>query len=289
MRRWWSVVLVAAVSIAVVAELKAQPVPADTALVLAADNKLGQALRTADKSAARRLLSLEFSFVDENGKLHNRKDFLANLKAAAAASQSDAKLSIYGRIAVVTGHRKTASNNEVFFLDIWALQKRSWRALVMQNVVLAAAGAPAATPAGGAAAEPHVCSNPCQTIPYRVRSSTEQDIINSFQALEKASVAHNAEEWSKHVADEFVLYRTGANPIPKSRRIAAIKRQKDSNAVVTVGEVQDMWLAAYNYGAAMTATHVMPDKSRPAYRAARVWVKRDGRWQMAISVQTDIQ
>jgi hypothetical protein len=50
-----------------------------------------------------------------------------------------------------------------------------------------------------------------------------------------------------------------------------------------------MRLIVYDDGAAMMVTHAVPDNSRPPYRAARVWVKRNGQWQMAISVQTDIK
>ena len=50
-----------------------------------------------------------------------------------------------------------------------------------------------------------------------------------------------------------------------------------------------MRLAVYDDGAAMIATHVLPDNSRPPYRAARVWVKRNGQWQMVISVQTEVK
>jgi hypothetical protein len=140
-----------------------------------------------------------------------------------------------------------------------------------------------------AAAAPYDCKNPCQAIPYRVRSPAEQDVVNAFQAIEKAAISHGAEEWSKHVADEFVLYGSGRAPIAKSGRIAAIDRQKENNTPVTVGEVQAMRLAVYDDGAAMIATHVMADNSRPPYQAARVWVKRNGQWQMAISVQTDVK
>jgi Domain of unknown function (DUF4440) len=140
-----------------------------------------------------------------------------------------------------------------------------------------------------AAAPPYDCKNPCQTIPYRVRSPAEQDIVTSFQGLEKAVVAHDSAEWSKHVTDDFVLYGSGRAPIARSGRIAAINRQKESNASVMVGEVQAMRLAVYDDDAAMIATHVMPDNSRPPYQAARVWVKRGGQWQMVVSVQTDIK
>ena len=113
--------------------------------------------------------------------------------------------------------------------------------------------------------------------------------MNSFQAIEKAAVGHDADEWSKHVADEFVLYASGRAPIAKSGRIAAIERQKQTSATVQVGEVEAMRLAVYDDGAAMIATHVSPDDTRPPYRAARVWVRRNGQWLMAISLQTDVK
>lgn len=289
-QRWWLAIIVASAPIAVLVELRAQTAPSESVLVLEADQALGAAVRAGDKSIARKLLSLQFTFVDANGKIHERKDFLADLKAAAAAPPSDPVVKTYGRIGMVTGHRKSADDRDVFFLDIWAKQKRAWRALVSQEVVLAATDTPRPPPAHpNAAAAPYDCKNPCQTIPYRVRSPAEQDIVNSFQAIEKAAVGHDAAEWGKHIADEFVLYGSGRAPIAKSGRIAAINRQKENNTTVTVGEVQAMRLSVYDDGAAMIATHALPDNSRPPYQAARVWVKRNGQWQMAISVQTGIK
>ena len=122
----------------------------------------------------------------------------------------------------------------------------------------------------------------CALRPSRTSSLT-------FQAIEKAVVAHDAAEWGKHVADEFVRYATGQSPVPKSDRIAAIERQKDANAAVTVAEIQTMRLAVYGDGAVMTALQTMPDNSRPPYRAARIWVRRNGQWLMAISVHTDVK
>ena len=290
MQRWWLGVLVAGALIGVFAELRAQTAPGEDALVLQADQALGTALRADDKSAARKLLSLQFTFVDADGKVHDRKDFLGDLKSVAAAAGGDPTVKIYGRIGMVTGKRKSADGRDVFFLDIWAKQKRAWRALVSQDVALAQTDMlrrPAAQTV--AVTAPYDCKNPCQTIPYRVRSPAEQDIVNSFQAIERASIGHDAAEWDKHVADEFVLYGSGRAPIPKSGRIATIERQKENNTPVTVGEVEAMRLAVYDDGAAMIATHRMPDNSRPPYQAARVWVKRNGQWLMAISVQTDIK
>jgi Domain of unknown function (DUF4440) len=265
------------------AQPKAQPVAPEEAPVLAADTALAEAMRAGDKAAARRLLALQFLRVDADGKVHPRREFLADLKRAAPAQPSDAKIRNFGLVATVTGRRKAAQDADVFFIDVWVRQKGAWRALLMQDVPIAADDAPA--PA--AEAQPYECNNPCNTIPYRVRSPAEQDVVSVFQAIMKAKVARNAGEWARHVADEFMAYASDRTPIAKAGRIAAIEHQKESDAVVRVGEVQTMRLAVYGDGAVMTATGV--DDARPPYRAARVFLKRDGRWLMAISARTDVK
>ncbi len=288
-RHFWLATLIAMLLVAAAAELRAQLAPGEEAAVLATDTALGAAMRADDKSVARKLLSLQFTYADENGAIHERKDFLADLKSVApAAAADDAKVNIYGLVATVTGSRQSALGGDVFFLDIWAKQKGAWRALTLQDVVLTAQGAPpAVTPA--ADAKSYDCKNPCQTIPYRVRSPTEQDIVNAFQAVAKAHVDHDAVEWAKHVGEEFVLYRSGRAPIPKSERIAAIEEQKNNGAAEPVAEIETMRLSAYGDGAAMIASHLAADNSRLPYRAARVWAKRNGQWQLVISVQTDVK
>jgi hypothetical protein len=280
-----------AVSLAtvVLVQTRAQTVAGEDPALLAADTALNDAMRGADRSVVRRLLSLQFTYTDEGGRAYSRKDFLADLKNLSAAPPSDRKVAMYGLVAAVTGERKPVQGNPSFFLDIWVRQKGAWRALAMQNVVLAETNAPAAPAARGEEIKPRECKNPCQTMPYRVRSPAEQEVLNSFLAIEKASIAHDAQEWSKHVADEFVLYRSGQSPISKMARIATIERQKEAGSPGIVGELQAVRLAVYGDAAAMIATEIVPDNSRPPYRAAQVWVRRNGQWLMAISVQTDIQ
>ena len=277
------------------AQPKTGPISVDDAAVLAADSALGEAMRSGDRRAARRLLSLQFTFVDADGKIRVRKEFLADLKGVAVAPPGAAKVRNYGLLAVVTGQRKSAHDADVLFLDVWTRQKGVWRAWLIQEVMLAADGAspaPAATaPVAVSSGDspPPECRNPCDSIPYRVRSVPEQEIIATFQNIEKAVTAHDAAGWSSHVGDEFVRYRTGEAPVPKSERIALIERQKEAGAAVTVGEVQTMRLAVYGDAAAMLATQAVPDNSRPPYRATRIWARRNGQWQMVLSAQTDVK
>lgn len=271
------------------AQTKSQPVAAEDSAVLAADTALGDALRAGDKGAARRLLALQFSLVDADGATYARKEILADLKRVAAASATDIKVRNYGLAAAITGRHRSAHDADAFFLDIWVKQKGAWRALLIQEVPVEVA-APSTTPAASSAEQqPKECQNPCQTIPYRVRSPAEQDVVNTFQAIMKAVVAHDANAWRKNVADEFIVYASGQPPMSRADRIATIESQKEKDTPVTVGEVQTMRLAVYGDGAVMTTTEAAPDQSHPPYRALRIWARRNGQWQMTISAHTDIK
>jgi hypothetical protein len=266
---------------------KARPAAVDE-VVLAADDALSAAIRTGDRTAARRLLTLQFTFVDADGKIHPRREFLGDLKKVAARPATDVKVRNFGSLAMMTGKHTSAQGADVFFLDIWVKQKGAWRALLMQDVPIRAGEDPSAAlrPIPVADVSAHACDNPCNTIPYRVRSAAELDVAKTYQTITKAVAAHDAGAWAKYVADEFVAYASSHAPLARSSRIAAIE-DRDDDGAVRVGEVKTMRLSVYGDGAVMVATEA--NGPQPAYRAARVFVKRNGRWLMAATAQTDLK
>jgi Domain of unknown function (DUF4440) len=289
--RWSGLgVIAAGALIAAFALPKSQPKARPAALdeiVLAADNALSAAIRTGDRTAARRLLTLQFTFVDADGKIHPRREFLSDLKNIAARPATEIKVRNFGSLAMMTGKHTSAQGANVFFLDIWVKQKGAWRALLMQDVpIRAGEDAAALRPIQIADVAAHACDNPCNTIPYRVRSAAEQDVARTYQTITKAITARDAGAWAKHVADEFVAYASSRAPLARSSRIAAIEDHDDAGAM-RVGEVKTMRLSVYGDGAVMVATEA--NGPQPAYRAARVFVKRDGRWLMAATAQTDLK
>jgi Domain of unknown function (DUF4440) len=290
--RWSGLgVIAAGVLIAVFALPKSQPKARPAALdevVLAADQALGAAMRTGDRASARRLLTLQFTYVDADGKIHSRREFLGDLKTVAARPATDIKIRNFGSLAMMTGKHTSAQGADVFFLDIWVKQKGAWRALLMQDVPIRAGeeAAAALRPIQIADVGAHGCDNPCNTIPYRVRSAAEQDVARTYQTITKAIAAGDAGAWAKHVADEFVAYASSRAPLARSSRIAAIEDHNDASAI-RVGEVKTMRLSVYGDGAVMVATEA--NGPQPTYRAARVFVKRDGRWLMAATAQTDLK
>lgn len=260
--------------------------------IVAAQNALGAALRKADNSAVGELLAKEFSLVDERGRLLARTELFKEL-AGLAPKSADADLAVrdYGAIALATGTRTSARGTGVYFTTLWIKEAGQWRALLHQDNVLAgrdetpAHAAPEGRPPD---AKPPECDNPLKTLPYQPRSDAERDIIKAFQQLETAVTRNDADEWVNHVADEFVVTRTRQNPTSKAQRSAAMRKLGEINAETFVAEVVSMRLWVAGDAAVMQAQHEMPGRRRPPYRAARVWVKRDGHWQMAMSQQTTI-
>jgi len=68
-----------------------------------------------------------------------------------------------------------------------------------------------------------------------------------------------------------------------------METQASINAETFIAQVEYLKFWVLGDAAVMRADHVMPGNRRPPYRATRLWVKRDGHWQMAISQQTTIQ
>jgi ketosteroid isomerase-like protein len=201
----------------------------------------------------------------------------------------------YGRVALITGSYKSAQageQNDLYALDVWVKGTRGWQALIHHNNVLARPDQPAAhaasTPRPPGAPPPR-CENPLEVVPYQPKSRAERDIIAAFQALETAVTRNDSKEWVKHVADEFVVTRTRQHPTDKAGRVAFMAAQAAINAETFVAQVEQLKFWVLGDTAVMRADHVMPGGRRPPYRATRLWVKRNGRWQMAVSQQTTIQ
>lgn len=259
------------------------------AAVLAAAARLNEAIRRADRAAAGKLLAREFTLVDAGGQVHPRAAVLANLEGGAARSRSGMTARSYGGVAMVTGAARSPQGIDLFTLDAWVKDAGGWRALVLHDNALASADRPHLHPPPQprpADAKPPECNNPLEFVPYTPKSRAERDIITSFQTLEKAVTHNDADEWVKHMADEFIVYRTGQHPTAKAERAGHLRAQRQVNAETWVAAVEWMRLWVKGDAAVMRADHVMPGNRRPPYRATRLWVKRDNRWQMAVSQQT---
>lgn len=244
------------------------------------------AVRSGERAALAPLLAADFTAIDTSGSVHGA-DGAAGLLVGGDNATVTAK--DYGSLVLVTERYRSADGREIVIVEVWVKEAAGWRLLVHHANQLADPAAPHAHPspqARPADAPPPVCENPCLAVPYQPQETAEADIITSFQTLERAVTRNDADEWVKHMADEFVVYRTKQNLTTKAMRAQMLRDHGKINAETFVAAVEAMKLWIVGDAAVMRADHVMPGNRRPPYRATRVWVKRDGRWQMAMSQQT---
>jgi hypothetical protein len=252
----------------------------DTQALLQADQAFVQAFDKGDKAAAKKLLDTAFTWADAAGKISTRALVLQNLGSAAglkpaiSGEGAQAKQYAYGAVGVVQ-----VNDGKMHVLRVWVKRPVGWQALVYQEVRSRDAAA-SVTPGAG-----KVCENPCKTVPYHPKTSGEKDVVASYMALESAAVAHNAAEWSAHVADEFAAVSSNSDQqLDKPSRMAGLEKEKMGGVAPTPLVSARM----FDFGDAiiMTSRH-KPDRGNPLH-ITRVWIKRDGQWVETLSYQTAI-
>jgi hypothetical protein len=244
--------------------------------VLQTDHVLVQAIGSTDKKALGGLLDSDFTWTDSAGKTLTKAEVLQNLPVPAAGYDAEAKGRLYGQVGVVQ-----STSGKVYVLRLWVKRPGGWRALAYHEVTQLAA-----PPAGAPGVND--CENPCKTVPYQPKNEAEQGIIKSWQELETQVTAHNAAGWAPHAADEFVqVSSNNDHPLDKAARMGVLDKQKQSGAGAAPAPLVSAEMFDFGDTVVMKALH-QPYHGKPI-RVSRLWIKRDGKWVMAISYQTTIQ
>ena len=248
-----------------------------------ADHHFVEAVGQKKQDLLARLIDQNFTFTDQAGKSFSKSDAISAL--ANAALSSDVKSREYGSVVYLTG--VAGQNPKIRFVRVWVKNQDQWQLLLFQETQLVGKVAtPQATVPAGTS-----CDNPCKTVPYDAPSSDAKDVVESWKGLEDAVNHRDADGWASHVADEFVFnVKEDGNPLTKADRVAIIRKQAEGQTVTDIGTVIPGTMKVWIYG----TTAVMADEQQPTigghpYRAMRIWVKRDGRWQLAYSQQTVIE
>jgi len=263
--------------------------PANTAnaetAAIQADLALVQAVEKDDRTALAVLLDDDFTWTDLEGRTRTKAQVLQDL-TKLTASKTNLQLRNYGTVIFFTGSAQFASQN-IRFVRVWVKRPTGWHALLHQDTAIVGktAAAQATVPAGTP------CENPCTTVPDMPQAPAAREVVASWQALEAAVNRRDADGWAAHVADEFVFnVKDNGNPLTKADRIATIKKQAQGATTTDIGAVLPGSMAVWVFG----ETAVMADVQQPTiggdpYRAMRIWVKRDARWQLVYSQQTIIR
>lgn len=243
-----------------------------------ADQIFAQDLEQVNTSELAKLLDDEFTWTDSAGKTRTKAQVLDDLqKDGAIADTGNVNQRVYGDVGVVS-----ASTGKLHTLRVWVRRGGQWRLLVYHDATLVAKAHP---PAASGLTD---CENPCKTLPYQPKNADEQGVISSWQALETAVTAHDAQGWAPHIADEFTLTNSNNDHVmTKADRMAVLDNQKQAGAGSAPSPLVSAKMYDFPDAIVMTAQHQTGDH-KPTH-VTRVWIKRDGRWQMAVSQQTTIE
>jgi hypothetical protein len=248
----------------------------DASDLVLADHALVTALASGDARAAAAWLDDDFTWVDGNGRILDKDQAAQALPKPPLGDEAGLEPvgQFYGAVATIMVER-----DKVFVLRIWVKRAAGWRALVYHEV---SQNLPAAPHGPG---RKH-WDNPCKTIPYAPRNKAEFECLTAWQRLETAVMAGDAEAWSRHVADEFMVIGPTRRH-SKADRKAVIAEQKRTDTNAAPSPLVSARLFGFADAMIMSCEH-QPFHGKAA-RVSRVFVKRDGQWLMAVSFQTTRQ
>jgi hypothetical protein len=257
--------------------------------VRSADGTLIEAIADNDALAAAALLSSEFAWIDRDGRSRSKSDVVNRIVLLSAGADTNIRLRTYGRLALLTGtHLLSPDNAPAFFARIWIRQPSGWRLLLYQET--AAADFPAKNARFGItrAQWPAACDNPCRWLPYKALSSEAQEIVAAFMADEKASYEGDAAAEGRILGDD-VLFVTPdrSQPMHKAERIAEIDDFAHALQVDPPPPVASMALWVFGDAAVMSADQESATGEKLC--TTRIWARRNGRWQITFSQQTQVQ
>jgi hypothetical protein len=247
--------------------------------VMQADRAFVQAVAKGDAAGIAKMVAMEFTWTDTEGKTLTREEVLRGVPKDALGDESGAELNerTYGQVgAVNVGHGR------VHVLRMWVQRPEGWRLLVYHEVKQLE------QPSTSAGSGVKDCENPCKMVPFKPANEAERAIIASWQALETGVTGHDAEAWAPHVADEFVQISSNSDHvISKAGRIETLNKQKASGAGSAPAPLVSAKMFDFGDAVIMTCLH-QPYSGKPIH-VSRLWIKRDGKWIMSISYQTTIQ
>lgn len=255
-----------------------------------ADASWVEAVGRGDAAAAGELVDEEFSWTDRSGKTLKKDEVLGELKTLASEPEVDKETRDYGRVVMIRGnHRVAQAKVDVRFIRVWVKRGSEWRVLVYQETKIAETPPKTrggfGSPSGGAPVE---CENPCKMVPYDPPGKTEKEIVEMWKGVERTVLTNDVEAWIPGFTDDFLFVTPdGGTPLNKADRVAMIRELKKTNTTLIPAKVVSMQVWALGDAAVMRSEH-KPLHGKMLH-VTRIFVKRDGRWQIAFGQQTAVE
>jgi Domain of unknown function (DUF4440) len=254
----------------------------DKADAIAADQALAAAVAKGDRQAADTLIDPAFTWTGSDGATRSKAESLERLGEIAANDKdtNDVETHFYGGIFTVRG-----AHNKLRFLRVWVKRDNGWQAFVLLETPVAPRTGTASVEAAAGHGD---CDNPCRTVPYSPQTAMDKAILAAWQATKMIEWKPDADAWARYIADEFmIINNTTIRTRPE--RIEIARKQQTAGVGAPGDPIMSMDIHDFGDNAAVMISQHVPYRGGKPYRNVRVWVLRDGRWQLAISQQSTIQ
>jgi len=256
----------------------ASPAALDRSALLGADHAFTEAVKRGDKAAASKFFDEKFEFTNPEGKTFTRAQMIDELPAIITADPAvtDVHSYNYGQVGDVSG-----IDQKTRFLRVWVSRDGSWRIF---NYIETPIGPHVSLPAGGGD-----CENPCRTVPYTPKTAVDKGILDAWQHAKNDEWHPNSKDWALRVADEFSIINSGTDR-SKQERVAMLAKQQAAGESGPPGDpIHSIRMFDFGDSAAVMLSIHTPYRGGKPYYNVRVWILRDGLWQLAASQQTTIQ
>lgn len=200
---------------------------------------------------------------------------LQNLPSPANAGEQ-IQVREYGHAAVIR-----SDHDRMHVLRIWVRRPAGWRVLLYQEVLQVTQSE---SPSPGSSD----CQNPCRSIPFTPQTANEKAAIASWQGVMRAMATNDADAYARRIADEFTATDTHhARPFSKSDRLAQIRKLEQTGS----HSAPPPLVSARMFDMGETVMMIAREQrtNHKPYFNTRMWVNRDGRWQMLFSFNTRIE
>ena len=116
-------------------------------------------------------------------------------------------------------------------------------------------------------------------------AEVEGELLEIARQYDNAQTSHDAAFFERIETDDFVLTYADGSSITRAQDIALMKTWDPNTKFVS----DDLQVQVFGKAAIMSGrmTEITPTGSRASWRWLDLFVKRDGRWQIQSTVQTD--
>ena len=131
------------------------------------------------------------------------------------------------------------------------------------------------------------CDNPCNEVPYKPISASEQAALAAWQDQEGANGPGHHD---MHIGDNVVVISsTTTTPRPSATAPGPTPVNPAAPGRPAVGAAPALWVRTWDFGDAVVAIMIQPTYGGKAYWSSRIFGNHNGFWKMEESYHTTIQ